>query len=617
MKWLALGAVLLFWQWQDNSSKPLPDKKKSEKKIEETVIFEIPEFYIQFLAALDSHGEILLNPPPSDVDRKYFVRYVTPEGKAYKAVTEFEEKEFYAFITKILEYGVLDDSKPSYPLNIGYQKLVRALVFYNIVSVDTLKKYGAIYLSESRNWVESAYYLDEAFPGCIRQMSWSRSLDRIGGFYFKVLLKIKSGDSVKEIRDWLDNIVSNTNPHLEQDLFLSFAKSYGELIHKGAVLSDEIENKLFASCLKNFNSSSELFGRVKNFYILAGLPLPKKSIIANELIDWLDKLTEPVAQAVVEFRSFRVEFPKEKAKIYRDVCLQEFIDLESILYIIKIAGEDADPKLWKKYADRAFHWHQSKENRKIQEDNEDCYHAAVEGYRRAIAGGVPIDKERLMELVKLGEEDLSLRLRDLIIAYELAGHSTKSDFFVEKFEERIEKKKKLESGSGAYYKYIQLKIYWHTDELGSKIVPFQDEIELAAYLGNPERTRELSCEIARYATERLKREGLEIYSCLKDAECLVFLMAMRNLNTPVYWELEAILDIYENLGFKIGARSLAHELHEKGFELPARRAYHLGGLGKEAETKLYEKQSLEYWQQKQMIFSFIVRRESILKKKNK
>lgn len=613
MKWLALGAVLLFWQWQDDSSNLLPDKEKLEKKIEEKVVLEIPEFYIQFLAALDAHGEILLNPPPSNVDRKYFIRYVTPEGKVYKAVAEFEEKEFYAFITKILEYGVLDDSRPSYPMNIGYQKLVRALVYYNIVSVDALKRYGARYLSESRNWVESAYYLDEAFPGCIRQMSWSRSLDRIGGYYFKVLLKIKSGDSVKEIRDWLDNIVSNTNPDLEQDFFLSFAKAYGELIRKGATLSDEIENKLFASCLKNFNPSSELFGRVKNFYILAGLPLPKKNIIANELIAWLDKLTEPVAQAVVEFRNFQVEFPKEKAKIYRDVCLQEFIDLESILYIIKIAGEDADPKLWKKYADRAFHWHQSKENRKIQEDNEDCYHAAVEGYRRAIAGGVPIGKERLMELIKIGEEDLSLRIRDLLIAYELAGYNPKSDFFVEKFEERIAKKKTSESG--AYYFNKELKIRWHADDYGNKIIPFQDEIELAAYLGNPERTRKLAGDIAKYAIERLQKEGLEIYYWLQDAEFLVFLMAMRNLNTPVYLEIEAILDIYENLEFKIGTRSLAQYLMEVGFIIPARRAFHLGGLGKEAEEKYYSKHDDAYWKKEQSDYSAEIRKEAIFKKK--
>ena len=126
-------------------------------------------------------------------------------------------------------------------------------------------------------------------------------------------------------------------------------------------------------------------------------------------------------------------------------------------------------------------------------------------------------------------------------AYGLAGRNLKSELVVSQLEGHLE----------------------HSQN-------FQDEIDLVAFVGGPGRVRALSKKISLHFFEKLKKEWGP------------------SVDSQTFKDLSAILDVYEELKFVTGARSLALHLFDLGLELPARRAFHLGGLGKEAEEQYYK-----------------------------
>lgn len=602
-------------------------EEKKNFQAEESIVVVAPDPYSHFLESLNSNPQ-LLNLPPKGIKRKYLIKIMSPSRDLYET-KELEEFQFYHFANRVLYYGVLDTADSSYHLNSGYRNFIRTLLRHMLIDLETLAYLGKLYLDPGRNWIESAYCLDDVIPGIIPIQEW----DRIACFYssktdslsryFRVLASIKKGDPVNGIRGWLDTIIQQQE-YMSGEHFKYSGKAYAELIRKGAIFPEFAQIIFFKSYL---NSDPWLRRGISKSYATIGLPLPKKKIIQKALLNLLKAariFDESVWGTVSEFRIFEIELPRDLAESYRDELLKNYQDLDDILFLIKCAGEDGDPALWKKYADFNFRMYKCKEDFLSQcKDTGYYYHAAIEGYRRAVTGGIGLNSNIGKALLK-AEDDPSVHVRDLIIAYELAGYDPRCKILVEKLEGRVELASK--NPAGVFFDEDD-EIDWQKNEYDGRIVPFREEIELTAYLNDPERTRDLSKKITRYALERLRQEGPELlkkfrsdsryYNCRKYwlDSVIAFEMLLRNLDTPIYVELAAIIDVYESLGFKDGARSLAqHLLGDAGFYIPARRAFQVGGFGERAEEVLYCQRDDSYWLKMQSEFSAKVRRKAILKR---
>lgn len=575
---------------------------QDDKKIEEKIVVRIPTFYEATGRRFDVPTEIGLKSAPEGVRRKYIVQNIDEFGDPAGRPEELTEESFYNLAWRILQYGVLDGLNPRhFNLNYAYVKFVQLLARHKILTRDLAVPIAKRYY-ESK-WIESAYFFDEAFPGIFLPKQW-KELGRDGApfgspYLTRVLAAIKIGDDLSEILAWLDK---NTP---SEGLFYNSAKAYAELVRKGALIPKDIQIKLLKAYLEYHKVI--LNANLPKIYLALGLPLPSKEVTKPILCETVQKSEEPNLEIVEAFRFFGVDFPKEHAASYRDAYLKYRGSLENIDYLSRVAGEEAKPELWIRYGDSMFFDHFSKERRKDDQDTEDYYHLAAEAYSRAAKGGVLVPQRRIDALLK-EEADLSVRVRDLIAVYELGGYDPKMKWLVEKFDKRIEKINNL--AAGIFYK-DNGEINWWLDEYGRKILPFRDEMELAAYLREPERYRKLCARITERVANKLFHEAWTFLKLYQDCPLVLYAMMHRS-DTPAYIELNALMDLLESLSCKDGLWCLAQYLHESGFDLPARRAFQLSGYGKCAEDQYYGKKDEGYWIRKQARFNFAVRRQAIL-----
>ncbi len=355
----------------------------------------------------------------------------------------------------------------------------------------------------------------------------------------------------------------------------------------------------------------------------------------------------------------RLVFPKELALAYRDALLDSFGFFEDIEYMISIAGSENEPEFWKNYAQTAWEWYRSREIRNEINDPGDHYHATIEAYRRVqefiekaeiqllekydAALRKRVDKliisdNRKEQLVKAGENK-NIRTRDLIFAYRLFGlDPKKSVFTLEKLEKRIESLRVRQTG--VYHDAIGDYV-WRLNDFCAPLIPFADFIELADYLEDPKRTRELADTVATFAIQRIRSEARDLESDFErdyaqrervwtqaripfwlDGRRLLGKFknamkekALRNTRTAAFMEIDGIISYYDTLQFKIGLRSFGQYLLECGLDLPARRAFHLAGIGKEAEEQYFSQKSDDLWKKKQEDFIYRLRLKAIEDKK--
>ena len=558
-----------------------------------------------------------------------------------KAGAEYQVNEeiFYCIARSIINYGVKDNVDFSFYLNESYKKFICLLLEKGIINREELKQVFRYYCfrinAMDNSWIESGYYLTEAVPDLLEpnDPAWRNLAKKLeentktySTDYFSVLCAIRLGADT----DVLFNLASKMNNCMKMDFqndaidllkedFFRYAKAFAVMFEIGLV-AEEAELNLFR-CHFHYNQNFLL--SAKKIYSSAGLRVPKQEILSDGFAYWLQATNALSLDIVPEIRDLGVKLPKKSAAAHRDLLLRNLGSLEDIEYLIDSAGEDGSPELWKHYADSALSWHKMKENRKIQNDQTDYYHLAIEGYKKAVKGGLSLPRESQEKILKVGE-DLSVNMQDFIAAHELSGIDVRaSKAILEKLEARLEKYNELianrELAAGAHWlttlvseikgeQFYYTEILWYTNEYGQKIIPFRNEIELAAYLNDPERTRKLSHVISVYALEKLKSEAEKLKKIYEDLRA-----GLMTSDSPVYVELAAIIDLYESLKFTDGARSLAQHLHSVGFKLPARRAYRIGGFEKEAEEQYFHWKDAEYWLQQEEKFNYSVRKKALEK----
>lgn len=624
-----------------------------EKKREEKIVASIPDFYLSKMSSKASGVEF--NPCPEDVSRKYLVRLIDAYGKS---VGEFQYSEelFYKFARDVIDYGVKDDYDFTFYLNDYFKKFIRLLFEKDIINRNGLKTLFNYYIDRTSytskgGWIESAYYLTEAVPDLLEPDDpiWKNLYEREQNsqheiVYFKALCAIRAGADKQDLAALVYNMSFMISRHLQRndvDLlqhdFKRYAKAYAVLVRNGLntacpELRHEAELNLF-KCYLHYNS--KFLVSTEDIYGSAGLPLPDPEIFSYGIAYWLGNANDLSPDLISNIRKFGGKFPKNFAAVYRDKLLKNFGDFDDILYLIDCAGEDAKPELWKYYADSALDWHNWKENRITHKDSGDYYHIAVEAYRRAAKGGVRLFRE-ILEKLWANADDLSVHMKDLIAAYELGGVEVRATkLILGKLEERTERYNALSRGANWNENG---EIQWILNQYGQKEVPFREEVELAAYLDDPESTRKLSHKIALYYLNEIKKEGRKISPYYWDKQklklTLKFLELILNFDLdkthsfywekylkgklktsygPAYVELAAIIDLYESLKFTDGARSLAQHLHGVGFKLPARRAFRIGGFEKEAEEQYFHYLEESYWLQQEEEFNYSTRKSALEK----
>lgn len=587
MKWILLAALFP----QDN-----PEK----------IFVRIPEFYFvnNVLNFNTPHvvEHVVVIAEPQDDKREYFIQKTDKLGRPLGDAERMSSEDFYYMAHCILRYGVRDSADVSFPkLNEGFRDFIKFLLDKKFLAPQQLPALAKHY--HDSNWLESLYWLDEVEPGLMLAADNGpvHSNANTGNLiYFTVLLGIKqaNGDleQLTEVQKNLDTSVIEKDQAagVSTSFFATFARSYAELSRKGLDIPEEIRPLILKQYLKSDPSLEA--GIVATFQSLQ-LPLPSAKAVEGILKSLLDAIPKPRVSLVGEFRFFKLEFPKEHAKAYRDALLEERAVFEDIECLLPVIGEEDIPaETWKQYGDSVYQWHFSKDARIFHIDSGDYYHSAVEAYRRVSRmigklGDDPKSKERKYRLAidpkhlkRLCDccDDLSVRMRDLLFACELAQLNPKDDFVLNKLEKRIEL---YESKPMGAYHHDGRILSRHLNEHGQQRVPFREAVELADFLRDGVRIRELSRRIADWA-----------YSQLEAGE-------------PVYENLEAISDLYEELKFTEGARSLGLHLFDSGFVLPVRRLLQIGGIYQEASEKYYGKYSEEQLKKIQDDFNSRVRRK--------
>ena len=472
-----------------------------------------------------------LNPPPKGITRKYFISCEDGNGNVIHEPVKLDDAAFYTLAKRILSYGVRDSVQATNYINRRYQEFVRIILKHRIINEVELKKVGKKYYEYS--WIESFYWLQSVVPNVITAEELQALLGRSFNDYFTVFVRLSSGIKPDTVRVWLDEQFFLQTTDQSSSIFSNFAQIYGVVAAKGAAIPASVQKRLFASYLDNY---FPLDGRgIRGAYADLQLPIPDKAVLASVMEDFVRKQEIPLNEIVPEFRCFGLSFPKQYAVAYRDRLLARSDDITDVLYLVEEAGEDAKSELWNKYAYSALRSYLRRSYLRG-----DYYRAAVEGYRRVAKAGIPIDRS-ITECLAGAVDDASVRMRDILIAYRLADRSPKSALVILQLENRLEQSRDL-----------------------------REEIDVADFLGDPERIKALSRKISLRFFEKLKKEQSP------------------SMDSQTFKELSAILDAYEELKFTIGARSLALHLFDMGFVLPARRAFHLGGLGKEAEERYYK-----------------------------
>jgi len=585
-----------------------------EKPPEEKIIARIPEFYfVRTDVAGFNGGSAVELTLPRQANHKYFFLRLDDAGLPMGREEEVSEANFYGVVRGILRYGVRDiTGPPGSQLNPNYRDLVRHLLEKKIVSEADLRKVAGAYANA--NWLESLFWLDEAFPGVFKAHVYNfdpaeSHINMNECFVALTGIKLDKGD-----RKMLNEAAERVNKRLELHgtysgyRFETTARAYAELCKRGAALSERARQNLLQSYFaydKNYRINLRLT------YAFWGLPLPEKKSIYEALLQRMKQLAEPDPKLVGDFRVFGLDFPKDFATLYRDALLGGFgvTAFEDLEYLFKFSGEEGvSVETWKKYGDEAFSWHLMKEARKTQKDTGDYYHAAVECYRRVAPFVIQLEElqkeldgkrnkneaelntqktlAKLLPRLKFGPvkkealmkefEDTTVRLGDVLIAYELCGLDPREEYLLEKFEKRAEASRK--GPAGAYFGE-QGKILWHATEYGQLLVPFRDDIGLAAGLKDGQRIRKLSQVITDWAMSEIASEGVHLSR--------YYPQLLASSATPAYLSLDAVIGFYEEMQFTEGARSLAQHLWDVGLEIPAFRLFKIAGLEKEATEKFY------------------------------
>ena len=537
----------------------------------EMIVAELPQYFLDMNPS-NEWSFIRLEPRPAKVNRQYFIRVVDSFGNPTENFFSVDEERFYVIAKKIVRFGVLDKSEFDIPcLNNKYENFIRLLLKYKIITEAELKTAAHYYCD--RDWIESAYHLDNVVPRIISFEKWKYLAKKCGKdmpynryYYFTTLANIKSACSVVDLRDamdWLNQKLSAEGPSPYFSVFLNYVKAYVEL-EKVGIRMDEAVRIIFLKDYFTYDSyeSSDILSKLNNLqktYSSIGLPQPDKKDINNVLNICLktlinqNKYLDPLL--IKTIRNLELEFPKEFAVDYRKILLYETGDFfEDIDYLTGIIGGEVLPKLWISSAYLNLREFKDREYRKEKHDSTDYFHIAVESFRRA--GKNEINSKTINTLLN-EMNDLSVRIKDIIVVYELLGKNPKLDFYVTKFNERARLYE--EQDCGIYYD--DSRFMWRENEYGQKIIPFRDAIELAAYLKDNKRTKELSFKILRRANWQLSQTD-------KSTTCA---------------ELEEILNLYESLKFTDGAYSLALHLHEAGFIEQSRRAFKIACVEKEIE----------------------------------
>ena len=537
----------------------------------EKIVAELPRYCLD--RTLNNEWILIrLEPRPMNVNRQYFVRLVDSFGNPTDTAFQLDEDRFYVLAQKIVRFGVADRSELDAPcLNDKYESFVRLLLKHKIITEAELKIVASYYCE--MHWIESAYHLDNVIPGIINFKKWKYLATQFEDYlpfnryyYFTTLANIKSACSVKDLNnamDWLNKKLEDDEPSPYSYTFLNYVKAYAELEKRGVHMNESVriillENYFVYDC----GFSTDISAMLKNFqkiYSSIGLPQPSKKDINNTLNKYLKTLVDQNKESnplwVKTFRDLKLELTEKLAVYYRNILLDEVGDFfEDIDYLTKIIGKEVHPKLWISCAYLNLREYQDKEYRKENQDSTDYFHIMVEGFRRAGKNEI---NSKIGNALLNAITDPSVKISDIIAVYELLGKNPKIDFYIAKFDERA--KLYEEQNCGIYYD--DLRFMWRKNEYGQKIIPFRDAIELAAYLKDKERTRNLSFKISRRADWQFSQTN-KLTSCA---------------------ELEEILNLYESLKFTDGAYSLALHLYESGFIEQSRRAFQIAGVEKETE----------------------------------
>ncbi|MBI2025011.1 MAG: hypothetical protein HYT03_02930 [Candidatus Harrisonbacteria bacterium] len=506
-----------------------------QEKNKTDIVIKIPVFYQE----MKRTSNLKLMRPSRMARRDYFIIWTGAFGEAVSGAESVSEEKFCHIIRSVLDYGVRDSPYCDfYNLNNGYQELIRFLLRQKLINEAELVELGDWYID--RGWIESVYFLDEAVPGIISKGRWAIIETKhvfptqYFGFFAWLKKPREKELTIAEIEAVKRSIFAHwtkaADPPMAGD-FAMYVKFWIEFQKRGLTFNEEEMTVLLKSfldySLKNYAPHQYSYQLVKTYEVL-GLSLPPQQISAEILVNWIKRQPNPIPEIVESFRLLKIDFPEELAPRYRDRLVDTIGNLEDITHLMKGVEKNQASKIWKRYVEHIVIRHRLAEVRKAQRDDVDYFEIALKVLQ--LIGEPPNEKTR--DFLYEGANDPEVHTKDLMAAYKFLGLDIKKPIFVEKFSQRIK----------------------------DYNLPFCCKIELAAHLDEPRRNHELGLEIATYFMKQIRSDmetGLE--------------------------EISKILDLYESLNFKNGAATLARYLHECYLDTPARRAFQIGGLGKEAE----------------------------------
>ena len=593
-----------------------------------------------------SVGSVKLARDPLESHRHYFLKlYDSDGGQLLSDRMRHEGMAFWEIVEKALAYGLKDTDSLEYPnLNRLFRDFVKSLHHHNLLNDEDLRTLVKKYLEST--WIESLYWLDEAFPGLVSKEQWEgvfkNAASNNSGFYFGILVKIKlsklaTGD-VADALKWADkgmldpaSLYSATgNARLT---FQGACKGYAELVRCGAVIGDEVE----LSILQQYEQDDMIpLTTMKAFFNRWGMALPRRnavvSFLRNRVING-DKIQTGI---LASFREFKVPFPQEKAVVYLEELLGHFgergtfEDVEYLLPMIK--PEDLPIASLKSYGDSAIDWHFNDTSALRKNDTEDYIRFGVECYRLVKprleaakkAGDVklvrqlsisPENVERLRKLI----DDSDVRLLDIARIYEITGidpRLSESDFIKDKLDRRM--RLVADRPTGAYDETL---VKWHTDKSGRPILLFRDELEFALYFSEHQLLRKVFDRITHYVIRQMIAEGVayapvlreyEQRRCIEPTDFTEHASALSSDESAAHANLDAIILFLIKEQDVTALRIFGQYLRDAGFVFRARPLLHLGGLGKEAEAAYYKDLSDAHWKESERRFNLAMRLSGLM-----
>ncbi len=222
--------------------------RQDEHKKSDSIAITIPKFYEATLSPGGWANDAPKLIYPKTANYRYFVNIVDLRGFCVEPNHEIDQERFYTIIRAILRYGVADHPRVFPNLNIYFLHLIKRLLDFGAIDAESIAQLRAHYTS--MNWVESLYYLEEAVPGTISAVEWRRiqavqsSLAGVNGSrcsYFEFLCALKAGSSISRLLESADQLFDRES---FRDIFDDYAKIYGALMIRGAVVRPNVIKKL-------------------------------------------------------------------------------------------------------------------------------------------------------------------------------------------------------------------------------------------------------------------------------------------------------------------------------------------------------------------------------------